>query len=805
MPINTPEEKLTSQLLVAAAPLDAKTVVATLAERDAIPASQRYHMMEVKVQEVNSEFILSNATDLTNTGWVFDSLADVPYNEIYVSPTNGNDANPGTRNNPVQTLQQAWANRLLDPNTRYHIRLPENYFPAGSLDLVGTGLATASTETYITGFPGESIIRWGTGWGQINCIDVGTIYFNGLGYYSGIKVEETGISVGSYVSFQNNFVYGSAEIIEVTPGASTLRISGSTGRIDINSLVTSGGTRLDGKVRVDGGATLNLNVLGAYTINDIDAIFGGHIFVTGDTGFTTTIEDLSIRSGIQVNLFRPVLVTNSYYNEGSSLVLTELGSLTIDGGATVLSDDKAESSFHQYDNATSGLTATDVQAALDEIAISASPSNFWKTGADTDITTDVNINAGLFDVIYNTEKDFTNGSPTFLESGDFTVNANGSSVFFNVDQPLDDLFGFSDPKFKVTGRDLRASQDNDVFTFQVDRGSISLGGNDDNIYTLIELNQTGLRITGGTNLAPFKYNWIDFPASNDYIEFEHYTDPNTYTHKYGIGGFYADADYSVDGIAAHGDLWIPNYGSVWKTTGTTNLDGTATISQGVNRVIFGSVNGAFDMSLAWRYNAFSLDFQDATHYCGTSFSQNGAYAFYEDYGANEVAIEIQSYLVNPDAGHYINFYNNNTGTFHQVGMREGGLFYSGSDPFNDGASIQWIPYWGFVKDYVDNSSGGGGLAIVDKDVTAAATTADGQTTGVSITNTPSGYVQVFVNGLMQRLSDGDKTKDCYFSADAGVTAKAISAIVGTDTLYWNGSIAGFQLAVTDIIDLNYIG
>jgi hypothetical protein len=93
--------------------------------------------------------------------------------------------------------------------------------------------------------------------------------------------------------------------------------------------------------------------------------------------------------------------------------------------------------------------------------------------------------------------------------------------------------------------------------------------------------------------------------------------------------------------------------------------------------------------------------------------------------------------------------------------------------------------------------------IDDKNQTASVTTIDGDSTGVSITNTPFGYVQVMVNGMQQVLGNGVKTDDCYFSGDGGTTARNIADIVATDILYWNGSIAGFELDNTYRIDLNY--
>lgn len=94
------------------------------------------------------------------------------------------------------------------------------------------------------------------------------------------------------------------------------------------------------------------------------------------------------------------------------------------------------------------------------------------------------------------------------------------------------------------------------------------------------------------------------------------------------------------------------------------------------------------------------------------------------------------------------------------------------------------------------------LSSADQFETASATTADGNTSGISIANTPEGMVQVFVNGIMQQLK-GDKTGDCYFSADGGTTARALTAIAQNDILYWNGSTAAFQLETNDKITLVY--
>ena len=98
--------------------------------------------------------------------------------------------------------------------------------------------------------------------------------------------------------------------------------------------------------------------------------------------------------------------------------------------------------------------------------------------------------------------------------------------------------------------------------------------------------------------------------------------------------------------------------------------------------------------------------------------------------------------------------------------------------------------------------------IYDKALTPAATAddTDYEATGIAIDRTPAGdsYVEVIVNGVQQRLADGDRDDgDCYFSDDAGATAKAIADIVAGDALFWNGAVATFSLTAVGVIDLNY--
>jgi len=109
------------------------------------------------------------------------------------------------------------------------------------------------------------------------------------------------------------------------------------------------------------------------------------------------------------------------------------------------------------------------------------------------------------------------------------------------------------------------------------------------------------------------------------------------------------------------------------------------------------------------------------------------------------------------------------------------------------------------------SEGGSGLEAtgvdvkVDLDKAPSNTSADGDTTGIQITYSPfsDGAVSITVNGLGANIGDGTKVEACYFSNDGGTSAKSIANISAGDTLYWNGSIAEFELDSTDEIDIVY--
>lgn len=90
-------------------------------------------------------------------------------------------------------------------------------------------------------------------------------------------------------------------------------------------------------------------------------------------------------------------------------------------------------------------------------------------------------------------------------------------------------------------------------------------------------------------------------------------------------------------------------------------------------------------------------------------------------------------------------------------------------------------------------------------VPLATSNLDFQNTGLQISQTPTANsgISVFVNGVRATLSDGDRSKEFYFSADGGVTGKFISDVATGDTLYFNALVAGYVLSALDLISLDY--
>lgn len=109
-----------------------------------------------------------------------------------------------------------------------------------------------------------------------------------------------------------------------------------------------------------------------------------------------------------------------------------------------------------------------------------------------------------------------------------------------------------------------------------------------------------------------------------------------------------------------------------------------------------------------------------------------------------------------------------------------------------------------TKNYVDSEVAS--PTTLDKARNPLASSGDGSSTGLAITATPAhdSHVVVDINGLSYPAGDGTKLKECYFSGDAGATAKNIADIVAGDVLYWNGVIAEVDLEATWDVDFHYV-
>lgn len=100
----------------------------------------------------------------------------------------------------------------------------------------------------------------------------------------------------------------------------------------------------------------------------------------------------------------------------------------------------------------------------------------------------------------------------------------------------------------------------------------------------------------------------------------------------------------------------------------------------------------------------------------------------------------------------------------------------------------------------------------NRNMAASVTAADGDlacATPLSVRPAQGSMVRVTVNGIEVLVAANNAeraTSECYFSADGGATAKSfgqVGTIAAGDLLYWNGTVATYELAATDLIRFDY--
>lgn len=99
--------------------------------------------------------------------------------------------------------------------------------------------------------------------------------------------------------------------------------------------------------------------------------------------------------------------------------------------------------------------------------------------------------------------------------------------------------------------------------------------------------------------------------------------------------------------------------------------------------------------------------------------------------------------------------------------------------------------------------------ILNKGMNPSGTTGNSADTFLTLAATPSNgsYLGVSVNGVWYEVGDGTDTKDCYFVTAAngcgGGVFESFANIAATNKFCWNGTIAGFDLIITDRVDFYY--
>ena len=115
----------------------------------------------------------------------------------------------------------------------------------------------------------------------------------------------------------------------------------------------------------------------------------------------------------------------------------------------------------------------------------------------------------------------------------------------------------------------------------------------------------------------------------------------------------------------------------------------------------------------------------------------------------------------------------------------------------------------FLSDHINNliSARASVLSASDQNLTTIyETSGNFSATGLLLTDIPikNSQLIIVVNGVISTLGNGVKTRDCFFSRDAGVHAIPFNDIEAGDELYWNGDVTGFELDFFDNICMHYL-
>ena len=540
------------------------------------------------------------------------------------------------------------------------------------------------------------------------------------------------------------------------------------------------------------GATLTADANGALTVDGVSVTVGMRVLVKDQVAqLQNGIYEVTA-AGDGSNPF--VLTRTSDFDgsptqevNGGEFSFVKAGTANADTGWVVSSPNTA---------ATIGTTAI-VFTQFSSAGVITANNGLTKTGNSITL-------GGLLNA--NTTIDGDNGTYDFSLTNIGSINASAVGAS-NITVDGNDLIiqTINGGLFELNGTNILMNSNNNI---TIDAGDII------NITSTSELNITanGIHSTftdGTTNKYGLQYlgfgetdistpGVVDYStlAFNSLVPRKYVDDAITsaYTFENGLtetsgtvtlGGL-LNANTTIDGDETYNFSVIDvDTMLLSRTTGTIN---TSYIQQDSNGILLNTVDTGYDISLITNG---SSDINLTSGLDMNISATNGI-----------VNIDSLSLDMSAESSTYTDTGANNLG-IQYMGFGETDISTPGAVDYSTLTFNSLVP-----KKYVDDliATAGGANTSDDKNLTASITTADGDLATVStITNTPANdsYVQVFVNGIKVRLGDGVLTAACYFSADSGVTARAIADIVSGDELYRNGSIAGYELDATDTIDFDY--
>ncbi len=94
------------------------------------------------------------------------------------------------------------------------------------------------------------------------------------------------------------------------------------------------------------------------------------------------------------------------------------------------------------------------------------------------------------------------------------------------------------------------------------------------------------------------------------------------------------------------------------------------------------------------------------------------------------------------------------------------------------------------------------FSTINLNMPALVTNSDGDLAcSIPVGELPTSNIRVFINGVEVNVG---ATMDCFFSPDGGAMKRTINGATTGDLLYWNGSVADYQLDTIDSIDFIYL-